>query len=130
MVEVPLTSPLSLRAVLSLGGLFVGLTLLTGGAQRLFGIVGFYVVVIAGALASAVSSAALAGTQAQHHVIPSLAAVLAIYGATVVGLIENLVIVGVAARSRVLTLQLSLLVAPVIAIGTLAAVVAAVWHPF
>jgi uncharacterized membrane protein (DUF4010 family) len=130
MVGMPLTSPLSLRAVLSLGGLFVGLTLLTGGAQRLFGIVGFYVVVIAGALASAVSSAALAGTQTQHHVIPPLAAVLAIYGATVVGLIENVVIVGVVTRSRVLPLQLGVLVAPVIAVGTLAAVVAAVWHPF
>jgi uncharacterized membrane protein (DUF4010 family) len=118
--EVPLHSPLSLRSVVLFAALFLGLTVLSGGAQRVFGVVGFYVVVIVGALGSAASSASLTGTQAQQHLITAFAAAIAVYGATVVGLLENLTIVGVVARLRKLTVSLGLLTLLVIAVGGVA----------
>jgi hypothetical protein len=56
-----LKSPLELRSVLGFGMLFLALTLISGVATRLFGTIGFLVIVVVGALASAASSSVEVG---------------------------------------------------------------------
>src|SRR5579885_3436816 len=61
--KAPLRSPLDLRSVLTFGALFLILTVVSGGAKRLFGAIGFMAVIVVGALASAASSSVLVGQQ-------------------------------------------------------------------
>lgn len=116
--ETQLGSPLSLRAVLSFGLLFFSLTAISGLAERLFHTAGFLVVVVVGALASAASSAVLVSENI--HLIGVSSAVTAIYLASVVGLVENIVIIYTLTRDRALGVRLSLFSLPVVLAGGLA----------
>jgi uncharacterized membrane protein (DUF4010 family) len=104
----PLTSPLALRSVLNFSLLFLSLTVVSGLAQRFFGAIGFLAVVVLGALASAAASAVLVGTQVRLHMLTPNPAAIAIYFASVVGLIENVVIFYSVTRNRSISLRLSL----------------------
>ena len=103
-----LTSPLALRSVLNFGLLFLSLTVVSGVAQRFFGAIGFLAVVVLGALASAAASSVLVGTHIQMHLITAGPAAIAIYFASVVGLIENVVIFYIVTRNRQICLRLAL----------------------
>jgi uncharacterized membrane protein (DUF4010 family) len=117
----PLTSPLALRSVLNFGLLFLSLTVVSGLAQRFFGAIGFLVVVVLGALASAASSAVLVGTQLRLHAIAANPAAIAIYFATVVGLIENVMIFYAVTRDQGTCLRLALFSLIIIIAGGAAA---------
>jgi uncharacterized membrane protein (DUF4010 family) len=103
-----LTSPLAIRSVLRFGLLFFSLTIISGLAQRLFGSLGFLVVVVLGALASAASSAVLVGTQVRLHLLAPDAAALAMYFASLLGLVENVVIFYTVTRQPAISLRLAL----------------------
>ena len=116
----PLKSPLALSSVLSFALLFLALTVISGLAQRFFGAIGFLAVIVFGSLASAASSSVLVGTQVSHHLIAPNPAAVAMYLASLVGLLENVVIFYVVARNRKLSVQLALLTLPVVVVGGLA----------
>ena len=97
------------------------LTVISGLAQRFFGSIGFLAVIVFGSLASAASSSVLVGTQVSHHLIAANAAAIAMYLASLVGLLENVVIFYVVARNRHACIQLALLTLPVVIVGGLAA---------
>ncbi|MEO8970391.1 MAG: DUF4010 domain-containing protein [Ktedonobacteraceae bacterium] len=122
----PLKSPLALSSVLNFGLLFLSLTVIGGLAQRFFGAIGFLAVIVFGSLASAASSSVLVGTQVSHHLIAPNPAAVAMYLASLVGLLENVVIFYVVARNRHICIQLALLTLPVVIVGALAAA-ALVW---
>lgn len=117
---MPLKSPLALRSVLEFGVLFFGLTVIGGAAQKLLGALGFLVVAVVGALASAAASSVLIGSQVRMHFIGAQIAAITIYLATVVGLIENVVLFYSATRNRALSLWLALYSALIIIVGALA----------
>ncbi len=116
----PLHSPLSLRSVLTFGLLFLSLTVVSGLGQKFFGAVGFLAVVIIGALASAAASAVLVG--GHIHLIGAGAAALAMFFATLVGLVENVMIFSTVTRNRTISIRLALLSLPAILVGALALV--------
>ena len=118
----PLTSPLALRSVLSFGLLFFSLTVVSGLAQRLFGAIGFLVVVVVGALASAAASSVLVGTHLQLQQLAAGPAAIAIYLATVVGLLEDVVIFYTVTRNRSISLRLAFYLLLIIAAGGIAVV--------
>lgn len=122
----PLKSPLALSSVLNFSLLFLSLTVIGGVAQRFFGAIGFLAVIVFGSLASAASSSVLVGTQVSHHLIAANPAAVAMYLASLVGLLENVVIFYVVARNRHLCIQLVLLTLPIVIVGGLAAA-ALVW---
>ncbi len=124
--EPPLKSPLSLRSVLTFSLLFFSLTVIGGLAQRFFGAIGFLAVIVFGSLASAASSSVLVGTQVSHHLITATPAAVAMYLASLVGLLENVVIFYTVAGNRKISIQLALLTLPMVVVGGLAAV-ALVW---
>lgn len=119
--EPPLKSPLALSSVLNFGLLFLSLTVIGGLAQRFFGAIGFLAVIVFGSLASAASSSVLVGTQVSHHLIAPTPAAVAMYLASLVGLLENVVIFYVVARNRKISIQLALLTLPMVIVGGLAA---------
>jgi uncharacterized membrane protein (DUF4010 family) len=128
-----LTSPLAIRSVLRFGLLFFALTVISGLAQRLFGSLGFLVVVVLGALASAASSAVLVGTQVRLHLLAPDAAALAMYFASLVGLVENVVIFYTVTRQRAICLRLALFSLLIALSGGVAIALAtyfglSVWH--
>jgi uncharacterized membrane protein (DUF4010 family) len=114
----PLQSPLSLRSVLMFGVLFFSLTVISGLGQKFFGTAGFTSVVIIGAMASAASSAVLVGSHIS--LIGAGAAAFTMFFATLVGLVENIVIFFFVTRNRKISLRLMLYLLPVIAVGVLA----------
>jgi uncharacterized membrane protein (DUF4010 family) len=122
-----LRSPLDLRSVLRFSVLFFSLTVLSGIGQRFFGTVGFLVVVVVGALASAASSAVLVGIQVRRHLIPPGTAAMALFFASGMGLVENVIILYTVTRNRALSLRLSLLTLPILLVGGLALVVVLVF---
>jgi uncharacterized membrane protein (DUF4010 family) len=117
---MPLKSPLALRSVLEFGVLFFGLTVIGGAAQKLLGALGFLVVAVVGALASAAASSVLIGSQVRMHFIGAQIAAITIYLATVVGLIENVVLFYSTTRNRALSLWLAFYSALIIIVGALA----------
>lgn len=117
----PLKSPLALSSVLIFALLFLSLTVIGGLAQHYFGAIGFLAVIVFGSLASAASSSVLVGTQVSHHLIAANPAAVAMYLASLVGLLENVVIFYVVARNRHLCIQLALLTLPIVIVGGLAA---------
>ena len=117
---MPLKSPLALRSVLEFGVLFFALTAIGGAAQRILGALGFLVVAVLGALASAAASSVLIGSQVRMHFIGAQAAAITIYLATAAGLIENVVIFYSVTRNRSLGLWLALYSALLIVVGALA----------
>ncbi len=123
----PLKSPLALSSVVRFALLFLSLTVISGLAQRFFGAIGFLAVIVFGSLASAASSSVLVGTQVSHHLIAPNPAAVALYLASLVGLIENVVIFYVVARNRQLSVQLALLTLPVVIVGGLAAAALLWW---
>lgn len=112
-----LKSPLALRAVCGFGLLFLTLTLVSGAAKLLFGSLGFLVVIVVGALASAASSAVLVGQELARNMVGCMPAAIAMFLATVVGLLENIVIFWLVARKPAVSLRCFLLTLPVIAVG-------------
>lgn len=117
---LPLRSPLDLRSVLRFAVLFFSLTILSGIGELLFGAVGFLLVVVVGALASAASSAVLVGTHVLQHSITPGAAALAIFFASLVGLVENVMIVTTVTHNRAAGIRLLLLTLPIVLVGGVA----------
>jgi uncharacterized membrane protein (DUF4010 family) len=113
----PLKSPLALRSVLQFGLLFFLLTVLGGVAQRFLGAFGFLIVAVVGALASAAASAVLIGGHVSSHMIGAEAAAIAIYLATVAGLVENIVILYSVARDRKICVLLGLYSLVIVLVG-------------
>jgi len=113
---MPLLSPLSFRSVLGFGFLFLTLTVVSGLGQRFFGTIGFLVVVITGALASAASSAVLVG--GNIHFIGAQTAAFAMFCATVVGLVENVAIFYLLTRNRAISGRVLLFLLPITLLGT------------
>jgi uncharacterized membrane protein (DUF4010 family) len=122
--QIPFRSPLDLRSVLRFGLLFLSLTIFSGIGERLFGALGFFVVVVVGALASAASSAILIGTHVQMHLMSPGPAAIAIFLASVVGLTENVVIFYTVTHDRSMGIRLALLTLPIVLVGCLAMVLA------
>jgi len=120
--QAALISPLDLRYVLTFALLFLLLTVFSGIGQRFFGAVGFIVVAIAGALVSATSSAVLIGNHASMHLLAPTPVAAVIFFATLVGLVENVVIFFVVSRERGITLRMALLSLPIILVGMVALV--------
>ncbi|MBE3560350.1 MAG: MgtC/SapB family protein [Ktedonobacteraceae bacterium] len=116
-----LKSPLDLGSVLAFGLLFLSLTVISGIANRFFGAIGFLAVVVIGALASAVSSAVLVGQHLHMHQLGSTPAAVAMFLATLAGLLENVVIFWVVSRQMRASLRLLLLTMPIILVGALLA---------
>jgi len=115
--RAPLISPLSLRYVLSFGFLFLSLSVLSGLGQRFFGAIGFLAIVVVGALASATSSAVLVGTHISMHSLQASPAAIAMYFATLVGLVENVVILSLVTRDRAMSTRIALLSLPMMLVG-------------
>ena len=115
--RAPYTSPLGLRYVLSFGFLFLSLTVLSGLGQRFFGAIGFLAVVVIGALASAASSAVLVGTHLSMHSLQASPAAIAMYFATLVGLVENVVILSLLTHDRAMSTRIALLSLPIMLVG-------------
>ena len=111
-----------LRSVLTFGLLCLSLTAVSGLGQKFFGAVGFLAVVIIGALASAAASAVLVG--GHIYLIGAGPAALAMFFATLVGLVENVVIFSTVTRNRTISIRLALLSLPAILAGALALVLA------
>ena len=121
----PLTSPLALRSVLTFGLLFFSLTVVSGLAQRFCGSIGFLAVVVLGALASTAASAVLVGTHLRLQQITVGPAAIAIYFATVVGLVLDVVIFYTVTRNKGISLRLAFFLLLVIAAGGVAVVLLA-----
>ena len=122
-----LKSPLELRSVLGFGMLFLLLTVISGVANRLFGAIGFLAVVVAGALASAASSSVLVGQQLGRGQVAGSSAVIAMFLATLVGLLENIVIFWFVTRKPGPSLRLALLTAPIVLVGVMAVVIVTIF---
>jgi hypothetical protein len=84
--------------------------------------VGFLAVVIIGALASAAASAVLVGGHIQF--LGAGPAAVAMYFATLVGLVENVVILSTVTRNRTISIRLALFSLPTVLVGALALVLA------
>lgn len=112
-----LKSPLSLGSVFAFALIFLVLTILSGAGRVLFGATGFLVVIVVGALASAASSAVLLGEELTRGLIASSPAAIAMFLATVAGLLENVVIFWFVARKPATSWRILLLTLPAIASG-------------
>jgi uncharacterized membrane protein (DUF4010 family) len=108
--------------VLGFGLLFFWLTVISGVVNRLFGTIGFLVIVVVGALASAASSSVLVGQQLSSGHVAGSPAAIAMFLATLVGLLENIVIFWVVTRMPGTSLRLLLLTVPIVLVGILAVV--------
>lgn len=115
-----LCSPLSLRSVLSFGLLFLLLTILSGLSKLFFGSLGFLIVIVVGALASAASSSVLVGQELARGTLASYPAAIAMFLATLVGLLENVAIFWVVKHKSSITFRILLLTLPIIAAGLIA----------
>ncbi len=122
-----LKSPLELRSVLGFGVLFLLLTVISGVANRLFGAIGFLAVVVAGALASTASSSVLVGQQLGRGQVAGSSAAIAMFLATLVGLLENIVIFWFVTRKPDPSLRLVLLTTPIVLVGILAVVIVTIF---
>jgi len=117
-----LKSPLELRSVLGFGMLFLSLTVISEVANRLFGTIGFLFIVVVGALASAASSSVLVGQQLSRGHLAGEPAAIAMFLATLVGLLENTAIFWFVTRKHGPVLRLLLLTTPIVLVGILAVV--------
>src|SRR5581483_11728539 len=106
-----------LGSVFAFAAIFLVLTILSGAGRVLFGATGFLVVIVVGALASAASSAVLLGEELTRGLIASHPAAIAMFLATVAGLLENIVIFWFVARKPTTGWRILLLTLPVIASG-------------
>lgn len=122
-----LRSPLELRSVLGFGTLFLSLTVISGVANRLFGTIGFLVIVVVGALVSTASSSVLVGQQLSRGYLAGSSAAIAMFLATVVGLLENIAIFWFVTRQPGPGLHLLLLTAPIVLVGILAVVLVTIF---
>src|SRR5258708_1499147 len=117
-----LKSPLELRSVLGFGMLFLSLTVISEVANRLVGTIGFLFIVVVGALASAASSSVLVGQQLSRGHLAGESAAIAMFLATLVGLLENTAIFWFVTRKHGPVLRLLLLTTPIVLVGILAVV--------
>ena len=122
-----LESPLELRSVLGFSMLFLSLTVISGLANRLFGTIGFLVIVVVGAVASAASSSVLVGQQLSRGYVAGSPAAIAMFLATLVGLLENIVIFWLVTRMPGTSLRLLLLTAPIVLAGILVVVLVTIF---
>ena len=122
-----LESPLELRSVLGFSMLFLSLTVISGLAHRLFGTIGFLFIVVVGALASAASSSVLVGQQLSRGHVAGSPAAIAMFLATLVGLLENIVIFWFVTRTPGPSLRLLLLTAPIVLVGILVVVLVTIF---
>ena len=122
-----LESPLELRSVLGFSMLFLSLTVISGLANRLFGTIGFLVIVVVGAVASAASSSVLVGQQLSRGHVAGSPAAIAMFLATLVGLLENVVIFWIVTRMPGPSLRLLLLTAPIVLAGILVVVLVTIF---
>jgi uncharacterized membrane protein (DUF4010 family) len=123
-----LRSPLELRSVLVFGALFLTLTVVSGLAERLFGAIGFLAVIVIGALASAASSSVLVGQHLSGGHLAGTPAAIAMFLATVVGLLLNVAILWTTTRKASLSTRLVWYTGPMVLAGLVtAALVAVFW---
>jgi uncharacterized membrane protein (DUF4010 family) len=122
-----LKSPLELHSVLGFGMLFLLLAVISGVANRLFGTIGFLITVVVGALASAASSSVLVGEQLRRGHVAGSSAAIAMFLATLVGLLENIVIFWLVTRKPGPSLRLLLLTVPIVLVGILAVVLVTIF---
>ncbi|GHO94606.1 hypothetical protein KSF_046540 [Reticulibacter mediterranei] len=122
-----LKSPLEMRSVLGFGMLFFSLTVISGVAQRLFGAIGFLAIAVVGALASAASSSVLVGQQLNRGQIAGSSAAIAMFLATLVGLLENFVIFWFVTRKPGPSLQILWPTIPIVLVGLLSVVGVAIF---
>jgi uncharacterized membrane protein (DUF4010 family) len=115
-----LKSPLELSSVFVFGLLFLSLTVISGWARIVFGSIGFLVVVVVGTLASAASSAVLLGQELARGMVSGMPAAIAMFLATTVGLLENVVIFWAAGRKSAPAFRIVLLTLPIILVGGVA----------
>lgn len=112
-----LHSPLELRSVLGFGTLFLTLTVVSGLAERLFGTLGFLAVMVVGALASAASSAVLVGQHLAGGQLGGTPAAIALFLATVVGLLLNVALFWAVTHRTGLSMRLLVSTGPIVLIG-------------
>jgi uncharacterized membrane protein (DUF4010 family) len=117
----------AIATLLGFGMLFLWLTVISEVAKRLFGTIGFLVVVVVGALASAASSSVLVGQQLSRGHLASSSAAIAMFLATLAGLLENITIFWLVTRVPAPSLRLLLLTAPIVLAGTLAVVLVTIF---
>jgi uncharacterized membrane protein (DUF4010 family) len=124
-----LRSPLELRSVFGFGVLFLSLTVISGLANHLFGAIGFLIVVVVGALASAASSAVLVGQHLASGHVGNVPAAIAMFLATLVGLFLNIVIFWTVTRKWDVSTRLMLFTLPIVLVGVgMLVFVIGVWH--
>jgi uncharacterized membrane protein (DUF4010 family) len=124
---LPLQSPFSLLSTLKFGLLFLALNVVGTIAERLLGHFGYFGVSLVGGLVSSASSVASAGELARTGV---LAAKVAGTGAVIASLASALVdlpVVARVARERPLTRRTAVALGLIVAVGTLAAIVASLF---
>jgi uncharacterized membrane protein (DUF4010 family) len=117
-----------LRSVLGFGALFLALTVVSGLAERLFGALGFLAVIVVGALASAASSAVLVGQHLSGGHLGGIPAAIAMFLATVVGLLLNVAIFWTVIRKADLSARLLWYTGLMVLVGlVMVALVALFW---
>lgn len=121
-------SPLSLLSVFNFTLIFLILTIFSGAGRVLFGATGFLIVIVVGALASAASSAVLLGEELTKGLVSASPAALAMFLATVAGLLENVVIFWSVARKPAPGVRILLLTLPVIASGIVMVILLSMFH--
>lgn len=91
--KLALTSPVSLKKVLTFAALFLGIQILGTIAQRIFGSSGLQIISVLGGLASSASTTAAAANLAMHGKIVAAEAGVATVLASIASLLVNLPIV-------------------------------------
>ena len=124
-----LRSPLELRSVLGFATLFLALTVISGLAERLFGAIGFLAVVVLGALASAASSSVLVGQHLSSGYLGGTPAALALFLATVVGLLLNVAIFWAVTRETGLSARLLGSKGMIVLVGVVMATLVTLFSP-
>jgi uncharacterized membrane protein (DUF4010 family) len=124
-----LRSPLELRSVLGFATLFLALTVISGLAERLFGAIGFLAVVVLGALASAASSSVLVGQHLSSGYLGGTPAALALFLATVVGLLLNVAIFWAVTRETGLSARLLGSTGMIVLVGVVMATLVTLFSP-
>jgi uncharacterized membrane protein (DUF4010 family) len=124
-----LRSPLELRSVLGFATLFLILTVVSGLAERLFGSMGFLAVMVVGALASAASSAVLVGQHLSGGHLGGTPAAIALFLATVVGLLLNVALFWTVTRKAGLSARLLASTGPMILVGVVMVALVTLFWP-
>jgi len=115
--ELHLELPVSLRRVLSFGGLFLMIQILSTLGQRYLGKIGFLGISLLGGLVSSASASAAAANIVEHHVMPARVAAQGVVLASVASALINLPILSRNAKNPALLKRLTLFTTITVVIG-------------